>query len=80
MVVVPFSHDQPDNAQRCVKLGVGTSVERSRMRAETLREALRGAAVCEDRAQRVGMLIQAEDAVARACEKIEATQESALTV
>jgi UDP:flavonoid glycosyltransferase YjiC (YdhE family) len=80
MVVVPFSHDQPDNARRCVKLGVGTSVDRSRLRAETLREALRGAAVCEDRAQRVGMLIQAEDAVARACEKIEATQESALMV
>jgi len=80
MVVVPYSHDQPDNARRCVKLGVGTSVGRKHFRADALREALRGAAACEDRAQRVGMLIQAEDAVARACEKIEATQESALMV
>lgn len=41
MIVVPYSHDQPDNARRSI-----------------------------------GVLIQSEDAVALACEKIEATQPS----
>ena len=72
MIVVPFSHDQPDNARRCVRLGVGLSIPRSRLNAGRLEEALRAAAACVERAQAMGTLIRSEDAVAVACEKIEA--------
>ena len=30
MIVMPFSHDQPDNAARIVRLGAGTTISRSR--------------------------------------------------
>jgi rhamnosyltransferase subunit B len=76
MIVVPFSHDQPDNARRCVRLGVGASIPRSRLNASRLAEALAALPRCEERALEMGRLIQAEDAVARACEKIEAIQPS----
>ena len=33
MLVVPFSHDQPDNAQRCVRLGIARSLPRTRATA-----------------------------------------------
>jgi rhamnosyltransferase subunit B len=76
MVVVPFSHDQPDNARRCVQLSVGASVPRNRMNAKRLEQALLEADRCRQRAAQLGELIRSEDAVARACEKIEATQAS----
>jgi rhamnosyltransferase subunit B len=76
MVVVPFSHDQPDNARRCVRLGVAASISRHRLSARRLEEALRRTEGFSARAAELGQLIGAEDAVARACEKIEATQAS----
>jgi rhamnosyltransferase subunit B len=76
MIVVPYSHDQPDNARRCAMLGVGLRIPRGRLRASILEEALRATPVLEERARAMGKLIQAEDAVAVACEKIEATQPS----
>jgi len=36
MLVVPFSHDQPDNADRCVRLGVARMLRRERVNAGTL--------------------------------------------
>ena len=36
MLVVPFSHDQPDNASRCVRLGVARTLRRDRVTAATL--------------------------------------------
>jgi len=41
MVIVPFSHDQPDNAARMVRLGVGRVIARRRYSAVTAAEALR---------------------------------------
>jgi rhamnosyltransferase subunit B len=76
MIVVPYSHDQPDNARRCVQLGVGLTIPRKRFTAKHLEEALRAAPKCNELAASMGTLIQSEDAVARACEKIEATQPS----
>ena len=29
MIIVPWSHDQPDNAERCLKLGVSRTIDRS---------------------------------------------------
>ena len=79
MIVVPFSHDQPDNARRCVKLGVGLSIPRKRFNADLLQEALEAAPKLSELARSMGILIQSEDAVAAACEKIEATQPSPRT-
>lgn len=76
MIVVPYSHDQPDNARRCVNLGVGLSIARNRFNTSRLEEALIAAASKVEAARKMGALIQSEDAVARACEKIEATQPS----
>jgi UDP:flavonoid glycosyltransferase YjiC (YdhE family) len=76
MIVVPFSHDQPDNANRCVKLGVGVAIPRKRLTAARLEEALRGIRAHEVKAAELGRLIQSEDAVAAACERIEAIQPS----
>lgn len=76
MVVVPFSHDQPDNAQRCVRLGVAASISRHRLSAGRLTEALKRTEAMAGQAARIGQLIATEDAVGRACEKIEATQPS----
>lgn len=76
MVVVPYSHDQPDNARRCANLGVGLRIARKNFNAKLLEEALRATPLLEQRAAEIGERIQAEDAVAVACEKIEATQPS----
>jgi len=76
MIVVPFSHDQPDNARRCARLGVGFVIPRKRFNATLLEQALSATDVLIERARAMGTLIQSEDAVAVACEKIEATQPS----
>lgn len=76
MIVVPYSHDQPDNARRCVQLGVGLTIARKRFNASLLEAALLAAPKCSELARSMGVLIQSEDAVAVACEKIEATQPS----
>lgn len=76
MIVVPYSHDQPDNARRCVQLGVGLSISRKRFNVNLLEQALLAAPKCAELARSLGVLIQSEDAVAVACEKIEATQPS----
>lgn len=78
-LVVPFSHDQPDNALRCVRLGVGLTIARKRFDATRLEAALKALPTKQARAAELGRLIQSEDAVARACEKIEATHSSTLT-
>lgn len=41
MLVVPFSHDQPDNAQRCRRLGIARVLPRSQASAATFERELR---------------------------------------
>jgi UDP:flavonoid glycosyltransferase YjiC (YdhE family) len=40
MLVVPWAHDQPDNARRIEKIGAGRSLRRSRYRARSAAEQL----------------------------------------
>ena len=75
MLVVPFSHDQPDNARRCVRLGVARLVPRgsyigARAAAE-LRTLLSDAGYAS-RAAAAGRTVAGEDGVAAACEAIAA--------
>jgi UDP:flavonoid glycosyltransferase YjiC (YdhE family) len=74
MLVVPFAHDQPDNAARVVRLGVARDIGRSRYRAARVASELRE--LLDDpgyaaRASDAGRRVQAEDGVAAACELIE---------
>jgi UDP:flavonoid glycosyltransferase YjiC (YdhE family) len=74
MLVVPFSHDQPDNAARCVRLGVARTLARGRYDARRAAHAL--ALVLRDTAMReraavVGPRIAAERGVATAADAID---------
>jgi len=74
MLVVPFAHDQPDNAARVVRLGVARQIARSQYRARRVAAELR--IMLEDpryeaRAAEAGRRIRSEDGVAAACDAIE---------
>ena len=47
MVIVPYAHDQPDNAQRVSTLGISRTVRRRRYSADSVRRALQ--ALLDDR-------------------------------
>ncbi|CAA9543741.1 MAG: probable glucosyltransferase [uncultured Thermomicrobiales bacterium] len=67
MVVVPFAHDQPDNAARMVRLGVARRIERHDYTVETAAHALRGVLGDETlrrRARELGQRIRLEDGAA----------------
>jgi len=74
-LVVPFAHDQPDNADRVKRLGVARSVPRDRYDTNTAARELQ--ALLEDpghaaRAAEGGRAVREEDGVANACAAIEA--------
>jgi len=75
MLVVPFAHDQPDNARRCVSLGVARTISRSAYsRGRVAKELAR---LLDDpsyvsHAARVGADIRAERGTVTACDAIEA--------
>lgn len=76
MLLVPFAHDQPDNARRVSKLRIGRTLARRSYTAERVAPKLgqlladRGRAA---RAARIGAAVRAEDGVNAACDAIEAT-------
>ena len=74
MLVMPFAHDQHDNARCVVRLGVGREIGRGQYRAGRPAAALR--ALLDNpgyaaRAGAVGTQIRTEDGVAAACDLIE---------
>jgi UDP:flavonoid glycosyltransferase YjiC (YdhE family) len=74
-LIVPFGWDQPDNAARVERLGVGLHLPR---RAYSVRSATAALARLlseeqfSDRAAQVGAEIQGENGLAEACDAIEA--------
>ena len=73
MLVVPYSHDQPDNAQRVMRAGCGRMLTRNRYtagRAAAQLDALLQDRTCGERAAAAGKRIAAEDGVAAACDFI----------
>jgi UDP:flavonoid glycosyltransferase YjiC (YdhE family) len=74
MIVVPFSHDQPDNARRVSRLGVARIVPRSKYRADRVAPEL-GALLSHgsyrEQAARVANAMASEDGVRTACERLE---------
>jgi len=74
MLVMPYSHDQPDNARRIVNLGVGRTIKRGAYNADSavgaLGELLSNPAYAQT-AERLGERIRSEDGVAAACDALE---------
>jgi len=79
MIVVPWSHDQPDNGMRIQKLGVGRVIPRSRYRADRvareLGTTLRGSGYAAA-AHATAREMEREDGVAAACEGLESFRDS----
>jgi UDP:flavonoid glycosyltransferase YjiC (YdhE family) len=74
MLVVPFSHDQPDNAYRVAALGIAATLPRRKYTAATAAKALRPLLdnpAFARRAAEVGHEIAQEDGVAAACVALE---------
>jgi UDP:flavonoid glycosyltransferase YjiC (YdhE family) len=74
MLVVPFAFDQPDNADRVTRIGVGRTIARRRYNAErAARELARllGDPTFSERAGAVGRQVQQEDGVREACDALE---------
>ncbi len=75
MLVVPYSHDQPDHAYRLRKLGVARSIPRAKYSAETAtRElaALFGSTSYAHCAAAIAARVRAEKGVETACDRLEA--------
>ncbi len=73
-LVMPYAFDQPDNAARIVRRGLGLSISRHRYnsdRAARLLERLLGQAGFATRAAAAGRQIQSEDGLTKACDAIE---------
>ena len=74
MLVMPFSHDQPDHAARMERLGIGRGIARRRYTARNAAhelDILLGDALYAERAAEVSAAVSAENGVAAACDEIE---------
>ena len=82
MLVVPWGVDQPDNAARVARMGVGRTLGRKRYRTARVVEELRRLleeATYARRAAEVGAAIRQEEGTETACDAIEAVMEGART-
>jgi rhamnosyltransferase subunit B len=74
MLVMPYSHDQPDNARRVRHLGVAKVIQRKAYRVETAAKKIRYLLEDEDyalAAAEIARVIAQEDGVATACDALE---------
>ena len=74
MLIVPWSHDQPDNAARVQRLGAGLTLDRERYRARSAAAALGrllGQASFAARAAEAGRIVRGENGAGAACDAIE---------
>jgi rhamnosyltransferase subunit B len=74
MLIVPFGQDQPDNARRCVRLGVGRTLSYRRYTTprvvHELSQLLENPSYREQ-AAKVGQQVEEENGTNRACDAIE---------
>ena len=79
MLVMPYNHDQPDNASRIARLGVGRMLSRKHYKRPRLVEELK--ILLEDpiysqRALETGAIVRSENGAQTACEEIEKLESS----
>lgn len=75
MLIMPYSHDQPDNARRMRRLGVGQTIQKSQYRAGRVAKMLGGMladAALAERAASIADVLRREDGVKSACDALEA--------
>jgi UDP:flavonoid glycosyltransferase YjiC (YdhE family) len=75
MLIMPYSHDQPDNARRMRRLGVAKVISRTHYNATRAARKigkLLGKPAYSARAARAARIIAAEDGLAYACDALEA--------
>jgi UDP:flavonoid glycosyltransferase YjiC (YdhE family) len=73
-LVMPYAFDQPDNAARVSRLGVGLSISKGRFRAASAArklERLLSNPIYAQQAAQVGKQICREDGVVAACDAVE---------
>lgn len=73
-LIMPFSHDQPDNAARCQRAGVAEIIERGQYTAATSAAALKGILGNEKyRSNAIALktIVETENGTATACDAIE---------
>jgi rhamnosyltransferase subunit B len=74
MVIMPYSHDQPDNARRMTRLGVARVIQRSSYkpwRVARAVDAILSDAEYEQTAQSAARQLAQEDGVKTACDALE---------
>ncbi len=74
MIVVPYGHDQPDNAGRAERLGIAQRLDRGRYRRATIERVLAGVladGALRERAAHVGRMVRQEDGARVAADAIE---------
>ncbi len=74
MVIMPYSHDQPDNARRMKRLGVSRTIQRKNYTAERAARAIRK--ILDDpryqeKALQLSCQISGEDSLRMACDALE---------
>jgi rhamnosyltransferase subunit B len=73
-LIVPFNHDQPDNAARIARLGVGRTLPRTKYKAETAARELERLLTDKsyaEKASAVGRQVRSEDGARTAADEIE---------
>ena len=73
-LIMPYSHDQPDNAARCERLGVARVISRDRYNAENAARKLRYILERENfkiNAVECSKIVKAEHGTRMACDAIE---------
>jgi rhamnosyltransferase subunit B len=75
MLIMPYSHDQPDNARRMRRLGVATVIKRADYRGDRAAgkiESLLADPKYSEKAAEIGAQVQSENGVCVACDALEA--------
>ncbi|HEY9845357.1 MAG TPA: nucleotide disphospho-sugar-binding domain-containing protein, partial [Candidatus Caenarcaniphilales bacterium] len=73
-LIMPYSHDQPDNAARVQRLGTSRTISREQYSAPRVAKALGellGNPSYAAKATEIGRIVQAENGVGLACDAIE---------
>jgi UDP:flavonoid glycosyltransferase YjiC (YdhE family) len=74
MLIMPYSHDQPDNGRRMQRLKVGRVIQRGKytpLRVARKLKSMLAAPLLAKRAEKVAMRLENEDGVRAACDALE---------
>ncbi|HWA94834.1 MAG TPA: glycosyltransferase [Terracidiphilus sp.] len=77
MVIMPYSHDQPDNARRMKRLGVSRTIPRERFSPARVAQVVSAVLQSQEMAtlsREIAQKVQSEDGVRTACDALEDLQ------